>query len=120
MNRRRSSRTGASSQNAHRTAETGIVAPSPPPLPSPAAATVARGDGTPEIGEDRALAGDPDRPAKQPSTALGEGPWVLRLKMPLAEIQLAENILSGLAWHPKFGLLLGIGESDAEVALARR
>ena len=52
--------------------------------------------------------------------AIEEGPSVLRRKMPLAEIRLAESILSGLAWRPNFGLLLGIGEVDDEIAWARR
>ena len=48
------------------------------------------------------------------------GPTVLRRKVPLAETQLAERVLAGLAWRPVFGLLLGIGEIDAEVAAARQ
>lgn len=48
-----------------------------------------------------------------------EGP-ALRRKMPLAEIQLARRILSGLAWRPNFGILIGVGEVDAEIVSARR
>jgi O-antigen biosynthesis protein len=47
------------------------------------------------------------------------GPAVLRRKMPLAEIQMAERVLAGLAWRPNFGILIGIGEIDEEVAHAR-
>jgi ADP-heptose:LPS heptosyltransferase/GT2 family glycosyltransferase len=51
--------------------------------------------------------------------AAEEGPGVLRRKVPLAEIRLGEDILAGLGWRPGFGLLLGIGESEAEVEEAR-
>lgn len=40
--------------------------------------------------------------------------------MPLSEVQLGERILAGLKWQPSFGLIVGIGEIDAEVDLARR
>ena len=49
----------------------------------------------------------------------GEGA-VLRQKMPLAELQLADRILAGLGWRPNFGILIGLGEADAEIAAARR
>jgi ADP-heptose:LPS heptosyltransferase/GT2 family glycosyltransferase len=49
-----------------------------------------------------------------------EGPSVLRRKMPLSEVQLGLSILSGLSWHPRFGLVLGIGETEAEVDAAQR
>src|SRR5262249_3828046 len=52
--------------------------------------------------------------------SMAQGPWMLRRKMPLSEIQLAECILTGLSWRPVFGLLLGIGEGDEEVEAARR
>lgn len=45
---------------------------------------------------------------------------VLRRKMPLSEVQMAGRVLSGLSWHPNFGILIGIGEADAEIAHARR
>ncbi|HVH78797.1 MAG TPA: glycosyltransferase [Stellaceae bacterium] len=48
------------------------------------------------------------------------GPGLLRRKMPLSEIQLANRILNGLAWHPHFGLLIAIGEIDEEISSARR
>lgn len=44
---------------------------------------------------------------------------ILRQKMPLAERQLADRILSGLGWRPNFGILIGLGEADAEIAAAR-
>ena len=43
-----------------------------------------------------------------------------RAKMPFAEQQLAERILAGLAWRPRFGLLIGLGETDEEIEPARR
>ncbi|HEY1795571.1 MAG TPA: glycosyltransferase family 9 protein [Stellaceae bacterium] len=49
-----------------------------------------------------------------------DGPLVVRRKMSLAEVQLTQGILSGLDWRPHFGVLLGIGEVDAEIASARR
>jgi ADP-heptose:LPS heptosyltransferase/GT2 family glycosyltransferase len=51
---------------------------------------------------------------------MAEGPTVLRRKMPLSEVQFAVNTLAALAWHPRFGLLLGVGEIDVEVEAARR
>jgi ADP-heptose:LPS heptosyltransferase/GT2 family glycosyltransferase len=44
----------------------------------------------------------------------------LRRKMPLPELQIGGRILAGLAWRPNFGILIGIGEVDAEIASARR
>jgi ADP-heptose:LPS heptosyltransferase/GT2 family glycosyltransferase len=49
-----------------------------------------------------------------------EGPWILRRKMPLSEIEIGKRVLAGLDWRPNFGLVLGIGEVDEEVAAARR
>jgi ADP-heptose:LPS heptosyltransferase/GT2 family glycosyltransferase len=48
------------------------------------------------------------------------GPGILRRNVPRAEIAIADRILSGLRWRPRFGLLLGIGESGEEIAAARR
>lgn len=48
------------------------------------------------------------------------GPAMLRRKLSLAEIQVAEGVLAGLGWYPQFALLIGIGEIDQEVAEARR
>ena len=48
------------------------------------------------------------------------GPGIPRRKMPLSERQLSERILSGLGWHPRFQLLLGIGEIDDEIEAARQ
>jgi O-antigen biosynthesis protein len=45
---------------------------------------------------------------------------VLRRKMPLAELQLTERVLMGLGWQPNFGLLIGLGEIDEEIAHCRR
>ncbi|HTT81597.1 MAG TPA: glycosyltransferase family 9 protein, partial [Stellaceae bacterium] len=47
-------------------------------------------------------------------------PWRPRHKMPLAEIRSAERVLAALNWHPNIALLIGIGETDAEVDAARR
>jgi ADP-heptose:LPS heptosyltransferase/GT2 family glycosyltransferase len=49
-----------------------------------------------------------------------DGALAVRRKISLAEVQLARAILSRLDWCPYFGLLLGIGEVDGEVASARR
>jgi O-antigen biosynthesis protein len=51
---------------------------------------------------------------------LGDAPWRLRHKMPLSEIHIGENILSGLHWRPHFALIIGIGETDEEIAAAYR
>ncbi|HTT79237.1 MAG TPA: glycosyltransferase family 9 protein [Stellaceae bacterium] len=51
---------------------------------------------------------------------LDEPPWRPRRKMPLAEIRSAERVLSGLNWRPAFALVVGIGETDAEIDAARR
>jgi len=48
------------------------------------------------------------------------GATMTRRKMPLAEVQMAERVLSGLAWRPHFALLIGIGEVDEEIAWIRR
>jgi ADP-heptose:LPS heptosyltransferase/GT2 family glycosyltransferase len=44
-------------------------------------------------------------------------PWMLRRKIGRSEINLTENILSGLGWRPLFGILLGVSESDDDAAL---
>jgi O-antigen biosynthesis protein len=49
-----------------------------------------------------------------------DGPLVVRKKMPLSEIQLGFRILSGLGWQPAFGIILGVGEAEEEIAAARR
>jgi ADP-heptose:LPS heptosyltransferase/GT2 family glycosyltransferase len=43
-------------------------------------------------------------------------PWALRRKMPRAEIVTTENILTGLAWRPLFGIILDASDPD-DVAL---
>jgi hypothetical protein len=40
--------------------------------------------------------------------------------MPLSEIQLGMATLAGLGWHPRFGVLIGIGEHEDEVEAGRR
>ncbi|HWB51011.1 MAG TPA: glycosyltransferase family 9 protein [Stellaceae bacterium] len=52
-------------------------------------------------------------------TGTDDGP-ALRRKMPLSEAQIGGRILSGLGWRPVFGILIGVGEVDAEIASARR
>src|SRR5205807_1801962 len=37
-----------------------------------------------------------------------DAPWALRRKISRAEIDLTENILSGLGWNPLFGMLLAV------------
>jgi O-antigen biosynthesis protein len=37
-----------------------------------------------------------------------EGPWALRRKMPATETAVSEQVLAGLGWRPRFGLLMGI------------
>jgi O-antigen biosynthesis protein len=49
-----------------------------------------------------------------------DGPFVLRRKMPLSELQFGFRTLAGLAWQPAFGLLIGVGEAEEEIAAARR
>jgi len=44
-------------------------------------------------------------------------PWMLRRKMPRSEIDLRENMLSGLGWRPFYGILLAIGEGDSDSGL---
>ena len=44
-------------------------------------------------------------------------PWMLRRKMPRSEIDLLENMLSGLGWRPFYGILLEIDEEDDDSAL---
>ena len=39
-------------------------------------------------------------------------PWSLRRKIARSEIDLTDNILSGLGWHPQFGIVIGIADPD--------
>ena len=46
--------------------------------------------------------------------ATDNAPWALRRKMARAEIETTENILTGLAWRPLFGVVLGVSDPDDE------
>jgi GT2 family glycosyltransferase len=43
--------------------------------------------------------------------------WLPRRKMPRAEIDVTENVLSGLGHHPLFGILLSVADPDDEASL---
>lgn len=49
-----------------------------------------------------------------------EGPWTLKRKMSLAEINLGLGILDRQAWRPAFSLILWMAGNDEEILLARR
>jgi O-antigen biosynthesis protein len=47
------------------------------------------------------------------------GPWALRGKIPATEISVADHVLAGLAWRPRFCIVLGIDdleESNAQIS----
>jgi ADP-heptose:LPS heptosyltransferase/GT2 family glycosyltransferase len=118
MDSRRSARSRRSSIERQTTAETVAITDSRTdrvePVSRPGAA------GAPIIAENTEPVRRAERPPIGDRARIEEGPWLLRSKMPLAEIQLAERILSALTWHPNFGILLGVGERDEEVRAARR